>query len=93
MINLKTIQSLEKLSLITVTPELSRMIDRSLFWVEKFTRIDTKDVKPLIWPHETDLSKLNHDQVDCRLPLKDLKKHAPSLFEDYVVVGKESWKK
>lgn len=84
----KHIKKLEKLSLITCSKEVLPLLERALKNVEPILSVDTKGVKPLQWQNGIDLDRLHEDKPNLRLTARDLKKNAPRIYEDYVVVGR-----
>lgn len=82
-----SIKTLEKLSLLTCSNEVLRLLERALENVEPILKVNTQGVEPLRWQNELNANQLHHDQPQIRLSSKDLKKNAAGFYEDYIAVG------
>lgn len=82
------LHTLERLSLVSCSSEVLKLLEQSLKNIEPMLQVDTKGKDPLIWQKETELERLHCDEVRPRLDLKSVKANAPKFIEDYVVVGR-----
>lgn len=82
------IKTLEKLSLITCSNEVLPLLERALDNVQPILELKTEGAEPLLWQNEITIDRLNRDQVNVKLSVKDIKKNASGFYEDYIAIGK-----
>lgn len=82
-----TIKVIEKLSLVTCTNEVLRLLEQTIANIDPVLKVDTKNRQPLVWQVELNLSQLREDYPSVKLTRDDLKKNASGFFEDYIAIG------
>lgn len=83
----KCIGTLEKLSLVTCSSGVLKLLEGTLKNVGPIVSVNTEGIKPMLWQHELSLDRLHPDKREPKLSKSDLKLNTTSFFEDYVAIG------
>lgn len=81
------IKALEKLSLVSCSEDVLRLLERSIGNIKPMLEVDVRNQEPLIWQNYLKINRLHPDKAITRLNPRDVKENAPKFVEDYVAVG------